>query len=103
MCVARILLILTSNFFPPWMRPDATPFLRVAYIYRPQTKLREGNVSTGVCLSNKGEGGYSTPPAPTDAWDMGLRDTVDKRSVRIVLECFLFLTLDDPLDETWVF
>ena len=85
------------------MRPDATPFLRVAYIYRPQTKLREGNVFTGVCLPTKGEGGYSTPHPPRYMGHGILWDTVDKRSVRILLECFLFLTLDDPLDETWVF
>ena len=50
--------------------PNATPFLRVAYIYRPQTKLREGNVFTGVCLPTKGEGGYSHPtPQVHGTWD----------------------------------
>ena len=32
-----------------------------------------------------------SPPPPPDTWDMGygiLRDAVDKRAVRILLECF---------------
>ena len=65
--------------------------------YRPQTKLREGNVFTPVCHSVQGgvypsmqwakwgcvtgvcnQGGVQPPPQP-----------VNKRAVRILLECFL--------------
>ena len=59
--------------------------------YRPKMKLRKGNVFTGVCLSTrwatfpqcKGAGRplYNQTPSP--------RDTVNKRSVGILLECIL--------------
>ena len=75
------------------------------HIYRPQTKLREGNVFTGVYLSTGGVdmsrgggfvlgGGYvrvvvSTPPHSRYMRSGILRDRVDKRTVRILLECSL--------------
>ena len=52
--------------------------------YRPQTKLREGNVFTRVCLSTIAIGLYfhndteQADPHP---------DTVNRRAVRILQEC----------------
>ena len=58
------------------------------HIYRPQTKLREGNVSQVSVCPRRGAGGLSTP---VDGYTRHviLRDTVDKRAVRILLECIL--------------
>ena len=40
----------------PLFVPFPFHFLLLFYFYRPQTKLREGNVFTGVCLSTGGGG-----------------------------------------------
>ena len=67
------------------------------HIYRTQAKLREGSVFTGVCLStgclSRGGGyvrGWVVPP-PRYMGPGILRDTVEKRVVRILLECFLVM------------
>ena len=62
-------------------------------IYRPLTKLREVNVLTGVCLftgSRQIPLSRQTPP-PNQDTDRGLllRDTVNKRTVHILLKCTL--------------
>ena len=54
-----------------------------------QRSVREGNAFTGVCLSTGGWGEYS-PPLPIHGPRI-LQDKVDKRAVRILLECFLVL------------
>ena len=100
------------------------------YLYSPQTKLREGNVFTGVCQSVHGGGGVwclpTIPPGSYPPWNRtSLRRTASsgkvlpqqqKRAVRILLECFLvllfvsgtctlaigrFVTLTDALFGSW--
>ena len=59
-----------------------------------KTKLLEGDVFRGVCQSfcppggGWGRGGYS-PPLLTHMGPRILWDMVDKRAVRVLLECFL--------------
>ena len=82
----------------------------VSYSYRPPTKLREGNVFTGVCHSvHMGEGGRAVPPRPYSfgtipssrtvppkiitPWTIPLLPERQKQSVRILLECFLVLNV----------
>ena len=81
--------------------------------YRPRTKLREGNVFTGVCQSVNRRGVALCPPPFRDHYTLPLRtvppetytpwqyspqqctspegqwDIVSKRPERILLECFL--------------
>ena len=100
------------------------------YLYSPQTKLREGNVFTGVCQSVHGGGEYGAfPPYPRDRIPLGTAPPSaglhhpgryppqqQKRAVRILLECFLvllfvsgtctlaigrFVTLTDALFGSW--
>ena len=55
----------------------------------PSTECGEGNVFVGVCLST---GGYiqDTPPCCSmDAPPLARRQTVNRRSIRILLECIL--------------
>ena len=71
--------------------------------YRPQVKLWEGNVFTGICLSTGGwevltpQGGYSPHPQvgihphPKICGPGILRDKDDKLAARILLDCFLVL------------
>ena len=54
-------------------------------IYRPPMKLRKGNIFTSVRHSVHGGGGGSH----VLSGEVGMLDTVGKRAVRILLECFL--------------
>ena len=79
------------------LHEETIPFLP------PATKLRQGNVLTPVCHSVHGGGVSATPPCrhppaqcmlgytppPSACWD-----TVNKRAVRIPLECIL-VPMDD--------
>ena len=79
--------------------------------YRPQTKLREGNVFTPVCYSaHKGGvwiGGCAPPRHPPDTHPCGHRPVstpwthtptmVNKQAVRILLECFLVVLWIDVI------
>ena len=73
--------------------PPLQAYRRLDY-YRPQTKLREGYVFTGVCDSVHG-GGVRGCRGGGRAWLGGAhrirRDTVNERAVRILLECILVL------------
>ena len=53
------------------------------FCYRPQQQLREGNVFTSVCQEFCPRGGGRRPPPRI------LRDAVNERAVRILLECIL--------------
>ena len=50
-------------------------------------KVSEGYAFTGVCLSTGGVGGWADPPHRI------LRDMINKRAVRILLECILVTTV----------
>ena len=57
----------------------------VILYYRPQMKLREGNVFTPVCQFF-----CTAPPGSDSPWSHPLHTpTVNKRAVHILLECFL--------------
>ena len=58
--------------------------------YRSQTKLREGNVFTGVCLSMGSVHQPLSSPPPSRYMGHGiLWDMVDKWAVRVLQECLL--------------
>ena len=97
-------------------------FLTLLCYYHPKSKLREGNVFTQVCLPTVGQhwegggsvferrgstfggrglhsegGGFGRPPPPQPGYTL---DTVNKRALRILLECFIVLTYAKTLTTT---
>ena len=60
-------------------------------------KLRQGNVFTPVCHSVH-MGGSAIPPGQTAPLCSACWDTVNKRAVRILLECILVMDSDSGLD-----
>ena len=86
---------------------DFLAIIRIS-IRKIRTKLRQGNIFTPVCQSFRSQGAYSThpciPPGRNPSWSdtpprpvhAGIHpprnacwDTVNKRAVRILLECIL--------------
>ena len=80
--------------------------MNICYFYRPQKKLREGNVFTGFCLFTgvcppTMPWGRQTPRAPQKADTPSLRaDVVNRRAVRILLECILVYSGESRISRT---
>ena len=77
------------------------------HCYRPQTKLRKGNVFTPVCHSVHTGGGVHSPgqtsPEQTPPWaDIPPRRPL-QRTVRIPLECIVVQTSNHHLDVNGIF
>ena len=66
----------------------------VQNIYRPQTKLGQSNVFTPACHSvHRGWGGFCIQGVGQIPPPRALRDMVNKRSVRMLLECILVVQM----------
>ena len=63
----------------------------VMNFYRPQTKLREGNVLHVFVRPWRGGGDSAFPQCPLDhtPWDPTPPHELQKQAVRILLKCFL--------------
>ena len=81
--------------FSVWMHPNQITSLSLSLHYRPQLKLREGNVFTPVCDSV--HGGSLCPRASLSGGSLSMGVTIretstphgKERAVRIPLECIL--------------
>ena len=84
-----------NPFYTGRIQIKALPTLPLFCFYRPQTKLREGNIFTGICLFT-GRGSdilpwdHNFPPGPHLSWTITPPPQgPQKRAVCILLECFL--------------